>query len=203
MRDQPPPKADRGEQEREVADEPTTVSGVAERYASALFELARDEGALDAVATDLNNFNSLLDESEDLTRLVRSPVFSADEQTKAISAVLDKAGIGGLSANLIKVAAANRRLFAVPQIIVGYKRMLAKERGEITASVTSAEPLSAEQIKAVKSALKDAMGKDVLLDEKVDPALIGGLIVQVGSRMIDTSLRTKLNAMKYAMKEAG
>ncbi len=186
-----------------MADEPTTVSGVAERYASALFELARDEGALDAVATDLNNFNSLLDESEDLTRLVRSPVFSADEQTKAISAVLDKAGIGGLSANLIKVAAANRRLFAVPQIIVGYKRMLAKERGEITASVTSAEPLSAEQIKAVKSALKDAMGKDVLLDEKVDPALIGGLIVQVGSRMIDTSLRTKLNAMKYAMKEAG
>lgn len=186
-----------------MADEPTTVSGVAERYASALFELAREENALDAVASDLNNFNTLLEESEDLTRLVRSPVFSADEQTKAITAVLDKAGIGGLSANLIKVAAANRRLFAVPEMIVGYKRMLAKERGEVTASVTSAEPLSTEQIKAVKAALKDAIGKDVLLDEKVDPALIGGLIVQVGSRMVDTSLRTKLNAMKYAMKEAG
>jgi F-type H+-transporting ATPase subunit delta len=186
-----------------VADEPITVSGVAERYASALFELARDEGALDAVAADLDGFRTLLDESEDLTRLVRSPVFTADEQTRAVAAVLDRAGIKGLAANLIKVAAANRRLFAVPEMIVGYRQMLAKERGEITASVTSAEPLSDTQVAAVKAALKEAMGKDVLLDQKVDLSLIGGLIVQVGSRMIDTSLRTKLNAMKYAMKEAG
>lgn len=186
-----------------MADEPTTVSGVADRYASALFELARDTDALDTVATDLDNFNTLLGESDDLDRLVRSPVFSADEQTQAVTAVLDKAGIGGLAANLIKVAASNRRLFAVPEMIVGYKRRLAKERGETSASVTSAEPLSAEQIAAVKAALKVAIGKDVLLDEQVDPTLIGGLIVQVGSRMIDTSLRTKLNAMKFAMKEAG
>jgi F-type H+-transporting ATPase subunit delta len=186
-----------------VADEPTTVSGVAERYASALFELARDEGKLDAVATDLDAFRAMLDESEDLTRLVRSPVFTSEEQSRAVTAVLDKAGIKGLAANLIKVAAANRRLFAVPDMIVGYRQKLAKERGEISASVTSAEPLSESQIGAVKAALKDAMGKDVLLDEKVDPALIGGLVIQVGSRMIDTSLRTKLNAMKYAMKEAG
>lgn len=186
-----------------MADEPTTVSGVAERYASALFELARDEGALDAVATDLDNFRALLDESEDLRRLVKSPVFTADEQVKAITAILDKAGITGLAGNLIKVAAANRRLFAVPDMIVGYRQKLAKERGEVTASVTSAEPLSEAQINAVKAALRDAIGKDVLLDEKVDGSLIGGLIVQVGSRMIDTSLRTKLNAMKHAMKEAG
>lgn len=186
-----------------MADEPITVSGVAERYASALFELARDEGALDAVAADLDSFQALLAESEDLTRLVRSPVFTSDEQTRAVTAILGKAGIKGLAANLIKVAAGNRRLFAVPEMIVGYRRMLARERGEISASVTSAEPLSETQVAAVKAALKEAMGKDVLLDQKVDPSLIGGLVVQVGSRMIDTSLRTKLNAMKYAMKEAG
>jgi F-type H+-transporting ATPase subunit delta len=186
-----------------VADEAVTVSGVAQRYASALFELARDEGQLDAVATDLDGFGKLLDESEDLTRLVRSPVFTAEEQTRAVAAILDKAGIKSLAANLIKVAAANRRLFAVPQMIVGYRQMLAKERGEISASVTSAETLSDSQVAAVKAALMDAMGKDVLLDQNVDPALIGGLVIQVGSRMIDTSLRTKLNAMKYAMKEAG
>ena len=186
-----------------MADEPITVSGVAERYASALFELARDEGALDAVAVDLDNFQRLLDESEDLTRLVRSPVFTSEEQSRAASAVLDRAGIKGLAANLIKVAAANRRLFAVPQMIAGYRQMLAKERGEISASVTSAEQLSDTQIEAVRAALKDAIGKDVLIDQKVDASLIGGLVIQVGSRMIDTSLRTKLNAMKYAMKEAG
>jgi len=186
-----------------VVDEPTTVSGVADRYASALFELAREEGALDAVSADLTRFRALLAESDDLVRLVRSPVFGSDEQTRAITAILEKAEIGGLAANLIKVAATNRRLFVVPEMIVGFQRRLAKERGEISASVTSAEPLSADQIKAVKSALKEAIGKDALLDENVDPTLIGGLIVQVGSRMIDTSLRTKLDAMKYAMKEAG
>ena len=186
-----------------MAEEAVTVSGVAQRYAAALFDLARDEGALDAVAGDLANFRALLDESEDLMRLVRSPAFSSDEQTRAVTAVLDKAGIGGLAANLIKVAAANRRLFAVPDMIVAYRQMLSRERGEIFATVTSAEPLSDAQVDTLKSALKDAMGKDVLLDQKVDDALIGGLIVQVGSRMIDTSLRTKLNAMKYAMKEAG
>lgn len=186
-----------------MAEKAVTVSGVAERYAAALFDLARDENALDAVAGDLTNFQALLDESEDLTRLVRSPVFSADEQTRAVTAVLDKAGIKGLAANLIKVAAANRRLFAVPEMIVAYRRMLSKERGEIFASVTSAEPLSDSQVATLKAALKDAMGKDVLLDQKIDAELIGGLVVQVGSRMIDTSLRTKLNAMKFAMKEAG
>ncbi len=186
-----------------MADEAVTVSGVAARYAAALFDLARDEGALDAVATDLANFQSLLDESEDLLRLVKSPVFSSEEQTRAVGAVLDKAGIDGLASNLIKVAATNRRLFAIPEMIVAFRQMLSKERGEIFATVTSAEPLSDSQIATLKAALKDAMGKDVLLDQKVDLSLIGGLIVQVGSRMIDTSLRTKLNAMKYAMKEAG
>ena len=168
-----------------------------------MFELAREQGALDEVASDLDAFEALLTESEDLERLVRSPVFTADEQVRAIGAILEKAGIGGLAGNLIRVAAANRRLFAVPDMIVSYHQMLSKERGEILASVTSAEPLSDAQTAALKQALKEAVGKDPQLELLVDPGLLGGLVVQVGSRMIDTSLRTKLNAMKYAMKEAG
>ncbi len=186
-----------------MADSAITVSGVAERYASALFELAREEEVLEAVAGDLDLFEALLNESNDLNRLVRGPVFTAAEQVRAIAAILDKAGINGLAARLIKVAATNRRLFAVPDMITAYHQKLSKERGEISATVTSAEPLSDAQIDSVKQALKEATGKDVELDRKVDAALIGGLVIQVGSLMIDTSLRTKLNAMKYAMKEAG
>lgn len=186
-----------------MADKAEPVSGVAERYASALFELAREENAFDSVAGELDAFAKMLDESDDLRTLIRSPAFTSEEQTRAVSAVLAKAELKGLGANLIRTAAANRRLFAVPDMIVAYRRLLAKERGETSASVTSAEPLSDGQVTALKAALKEALGKDVTLDQKVDDALIGGLIVQVGSRMIDTSLRTKLNSMKYAMKEAG
>ncbi len=186
-----------------MAETGAVVSGVAERYAASLFELARDEKALDEVAADLNGFAALLDQSEDLARLVRSPVLSADDQTRALGAVLDRAGIGVLTGNFLKLVARNRRLFALPDMIRGFRQMLARERGEIAATVTSAEPLSEGQMQALRDALKDAMGKDVALIRKVDAALIGGLVVQVGSRMIDTSLRTKLNAMKFAMKEAG
>ena len=186
-----------------MADSAEPVSGVAERYASALFELAREDGALDSVAAELGSFAKLLEESADLRSLIRSPAFTSAEQSRAVAAVIDKAGINGLGANLIKAAADNRRLFAVPDMITAYRRLLSRERGEINATVTSAEPLSASQLTDLKAALKDAMGKDVLLDQTVDASLIGGLIVQVGSRMVDTSLRTKLNSMKYAMKEAG
>lgn len=186
-----------------MADSGTVISGVAERYASALFELARDETALDEVAADLSTFTAMMAESEDLTRLVRSPVFSSEDQTRGISAVLDKAGIGVLTANFIKLVARNRRLFVLSDTITSFRQMLARERGEITATVTSAEPLSETQVTALRAALKDAMGKDVTLNQAVDASLIGGLVVQVGSRMVDTSLRTKLNAMKFAMKEAG
>lgn len=187
----------------ELADNAEPVSGVAERYASALFELARDEKALDDVAQELDQFAEMMEASEDLTTLVRSPAFTADEQTRAVSAILAKAGINGLGGNLIKTAADNRRLFAVPGMITAFHRLLAKERGEVSATVTSAEPLSDAQLNALRAALKEAIGKDPLLEQHVDASLIGGLIIQVGSRMIDTSLRTKLNSMKYAMKEAG
>jgi len=186
-----------------VADNNAHTSGVAGRYANALFELALEADSLAAVESDLDGFAAMTNESADLMRLVKSPVFSADEQTRAIGAVLDKAGIGGIAANLIKVAAANRRLFAVPDMIAAFKERAAHHRGEVSAEVTSAEPLADGQVAALKEALKASLGKDVALVSKVDPVLIGGLVVKVGSRMIDGSLRTKLNSLKLAMKEVG
>ena len=186
-----------------MAGEDSIVSGMAGRYANALFELAKDENKLDAVATDLGAFSGLLDESEDLRRLVRSPVFSADEQSRAIAAVLDKAGISGLTANFFRLVAKNRRLFALTDMIHAFRALHAAFRGEMTAQVTSATSLSDEQQEALKAAIKAAMGKDVRISARVDESLLGGLIVKVGSRMIDSSLRTKLTNLKIAMKEVG
>lgn len=186
-----------------MAAEDPSVSGVSGRYATALFELARDQKLVDAVKADLDRFDALLNESADLTRLVRSPVFSADSQSKALAAVLDKAGISGISANFLKVLTANRRLFAVADVIRAYRALVAKHRGEATADVTVAEALSDKNLDALKAALKSVTGKDVALNVKVDPSIIGGLVVKLGSRMVDSSLRTKLNSIKHAMKEAG
>jgi F-type H+-transporting ATPase subunit delta len=176
---------------------------VAGRYATALFDLAVETDALAAVEQDLGRFAGLIAESGDLDRLVRSPVFAADQQVRAVGAVLDKAEIGGLVGNFIRVVASNRRLFVMPDIISAFRKRLADHRGEVAAEVTSAEPLSDSHVAALKQALKASTGKDVALDARVDPALIGGLIVKVGSRMIDGSLRTKLNSLKLAMKEVG
>jgi F-type H+-transporting ATPase subunit delta len=168
-----------------------------------LFELARDEKSIDAVRADLDKFEAMLSDSADLKRLVRSPVFGASDQSKALSAVLDKAGISGIAANFLKVLTANRRLFAVADVIRAFRALVAKFRGEATADVTVAEPLSDKNLDALKSALKTISGKDVTLNVKVDPSIIGGLVVKLGSRMVDSSLRTKLNSIKNAMKEAG
>jgi len=186
-----------------VAAENPSVSGVSGRYATALFELARDENSIDAVKADLDRFAAMLDESADLKRLVRSPVFAAEAQLKALSAVLEKAEITGVSANFLKVLAANRRLFAVSEVIRAFNALVAKFKGEATADVTVAETLSDKNLEALKAALKSVTGKDVTLDVKVDPSIIGGLVLKLGSRMIDSSLRTKLNSIKNAMKEAG
>jgi F-type H+-transporting ATPase subunit delta len=175
---------------------------MAGRYATALFELALEQNAVDAVKADLDRFDALVGESPELTRLVRSPVFSSEEQLRAITAVLAKAGIGGLAANFIRLVAQNRRLFAVRDMARGFARLVARHRGETTAEVTVAEPLSEAHLSALKGALKSVTGKDVDLAVKVDPAVLGGLVVKLGSRMVDTSLRTKLNAIKFAMKEA-
>jgi F-type H+-transporting ATPase subunit delta len=186
-----------------VAAEDPSVSGVSGRYATALFELARDEKSIDAVRADLDRFDALLAESEDLKRLVRSPVFSADAQLKALTVVLDKAGISGISANFLKVLIRNRRLFAVSDVIRAFRALVARFKGEATADVTVAERLSDGNLDSLKTALKSVTGKDVALNVKVDPSIIGGLVVKLGSRMVDSSLRTKLNSIKHAMKEAG
>ncbi|MBO6633358.1 F0F1 ATP synthase subunit delta [Parvibaculum sp.] len=178
------------------------VSGVAGRYATALFELADEQSALDAVAADLASINAMLNESEDLKRLVRSPVFSAAEQGRALTAVLDKAGVSALVKNFCGLVIRNRRLFVLPEMISAYTSILAAKRGEITADVTSAHPLGDQQVESLKAALKSATGRDVMINTKVDAGLLGGLVVKVGSRMIDSSLRTKLNSLKIAMKEA-
>ena len=186
-----------------MAGENPTVSGVAGRYATALFELARDAKSLDATKADLDKFDALIGDSADLARLVRSPVFTADAQMKALSAILAKAGISGLAAQLLQVLTANRRLFAVRDVIKAFRVLVAKFKGEVSAEVTVAEKLSDKNLDALKGALKTVTGKDVDLNVKVDPAIIGGLVVKLGSRMVDSSLRTKLNSIKHAMKEAG
>ena len=186
-----------------MAAEDPSVSGVSGRYATALFELARDEKSIDAVKADLDRFDALLGDSADLKRLVRSPVFSADTQLKALIAVLDKAGITGIAANFLKVLTRNRRLFAITDVIRAFRALVAKFKGEASADVTVAERLSDRNLDALKTALKSVTGKDVALNVKVDPSIIGGLVVKLGSRMVDSSLRTKLNSIKHAMKEAG
>jgi len=185
-----------------VAGEQPLMAGVAARYASALFDLAQETQATDAVKTDLERFDRLIAETPDLARLVRSPVFSADDQLKALAPVLDRAGIGGLAAQFIKLTAANRRLFAIRDMVRAYRDLVALAKGEATANVTVAEQLKPEHLAALRAALKAVSGKDVDLDVKIDPALIGGLVVKLGSRMDDTSLRTKLNSIRHAMKEA-
>ena len=186
-----------------MAAEDPSVSGVSGRYATALFELARDEKSIDAVKADLEKFEAMLADSADLKRLVRSPVFSAGEQSRALAAVLDKAEISGVAAKFLKVLTANRRLFAVTDVIRAFRALVARFKGEATADVTVAEKLSDKNLDALKTALKSVTGKDVALNVNVDPSIIGGLVVKLGSRMVDSSLRTKLNSIKHAMKEAG
>ena len=186
-----------------MAAEDPSVSGVSGRYATALFELARDQKSVDSIKVDLDRFEAMLVDSADLRRLVRSPVFAAEAQLRALSAVLDQAGISGISANFLKVLTANRRLFAVADVIRAFRALVARFKGEATADVTVAETLNDRNLDALKAALKTVTGKDVALNVKVDPSIIGGLVVKLGSRMVDSSLRTKLNSIKHAMKEAG
>ena len=186
-----------------MAGKDSIISGMAGRYATALFELALENKAVDAVKKDLEAFDAMVAGSDDLNRLVRSPVFGADEQLKALTAILAKAGIKGLAANFLRVITANRRLFAARDMIRGYRALVARHKGEVRAQIPVAEKLTEKNLAALKSALKSVTGgKDIDLDVKIDPTIIGGLVVKVGSRMVDSSLRTKLNAIKFAMKEA-
>jgi F-type H+-transporting ATPase subunit delta len=177
---------------------------MAGRYALALFELARDGKSVDAVKADLDRLSTLIAENADLGRLVRSMVFSSDDQMRAMIAVLDRVGITGIAANFVKLVTRNRRLFAIRDMIKAYRVLVARHKGEVSAEVTVAEPLGAQHLAALTDALKSVTGKkEVQVDVTVDPAIIGGVVVKLGSRMMDASLRTKLNSIKHAMKEVG
>ena len=176
---------------------------MAGRYASALFDLAREGSALDDVASDLEAVDAMIDGSADLARLVRSPVIPREDQGRAIDAVLEAAGIGDLARRFIGLVARNRRLFALRDMMAAYRTLLADHRGQTTARVTSARPLTDEQIARIESRLAGIVDQEISLTTDVDESLLGGLVVRVGSRMIDSSLRTKLQGMRTAMKEAG
>lgn len=180
----------------------TESSGVAGRYATALFELAVDRSVIDEVANDLQQLQSMIDESADLRSLILSPLFSRDQQRDAMGAVLASAGLSELVRNFVGVVAGNRRLFALEGMITAYRGLVADHRGEVTADVTSATPLNDSQRAAVEQALKQAIGSNVSVSTDVDPDLIGGMVVRVGSRMVDSSLKTKLQRLQLAMKGA-
>lgn len=185
-----------------MAAQNSVLIHIARPYAHALFELAQAEGNLPAVEESLVAISRLAGDSQDFSRFLRSPVIPADDKAHAMDAILAKArDVPALVANFVRVIARNARLFALPSIISVFRELAANARGEVTADVTSAEPLNSDQLKKLAETLKAKIGKTVTLNEHVDPALIGGLVVKVGSRMIDSSLRTKLDAMKIAMKE--
>jgi F-type H+-transporting ATPase subunit delta len=179
------------------------MASMAGRYAAALFDLAKEERQLPRVEADLKTFQVMLDASVDLRRLIRSPVISAEDQAKALDAILRKVGVSDLTANFFKLIARNRRLFAVADMMRNFRALVARDRGEVEADVASAHPLTPEQLTALKDALRVQTGKDVQVNTRVDPVLLGGLVVKVGSMMIDSSLRTKLNNLKVAMKGLG
>jgi F-type H+-transporting ATPase subunit delta len=183
-----------------VASASTGVSGLADRYAAALFDLADERKELDTVAADLRQLRDMILGSADLRRLVRSPVLSRAEQAKAIGAVAESAGISQLTRNFLGLIAQNRRLFALPAMIEAYLAQLAARRGEVTAQVVAAQPLTPAQEAAVNEQLRKAVGSKVAVEVRVDPSLLGGMIVKVGSRMVDASVRSKLQRLQLAMK---
>ena len=189
---------------RDDVSEPASVSaGIAARYASALFDLARDEGALGAVDVDTRALKAALAESPELTAMIASPVIGRSEQSAAIGAISAKMGLNKLTANTLTLMADKRRLFVLPQLLAELGNLISEAKGEITADVTSAAKLSAAQAKKLSETLAASAGKTVKLNATVDESLIGGLIVKLGSTMIDTSVKSKLASLQNAMKEVG
>ncbi len=186
-----------------MASEAATGSGLAGRYASALLDLADERKELDQVAAELGALKAAIADSEDLRRFIGSPLYGRDEQGKVMAAILDQAGAGELTRHFVMVVAHNRRLFALPRMIDAFLAELARRRGEVTAQVVAAYDLSDTQKNALLAALRQAIGSKVQIDLRVDQGLIGGLVIKVGSRMIDTSLRSKLKRLELAMKGAG
>ncbi len=185
-----------------MAGEDLNVSGLAGRYAAALFELADEKKALDQVADDLRGLKAAIAGSADLQTFLRSPLYGRDQQTRALDALLEKAGVAALTKNFALVVAKNRRLYALSGMIDAYLAILAARRGEVTAHVTVARALSEAEAGRLEETLKKAVGGKVQIETKIDESLIGGLIVQVGSRMVDGSIKRKLQKLQHAMKGA-
>ena len=175
-------------------------ASLAGRYASALFALAEEQKLIESVGDSMDKLDAALGESAELRDLLSSPVLSRDEAGRAIAATADALGIDQLTKNTLGVLAANRRLEQLPAVIKAYRMLAARHRGEITAEVTSAHPLTDDQLSALQSQLRSRVGRDVAVTTHVDPAILGGLVVKLGSQMIDSSIRTKLNAVGQAMK---
>ena len=183
-----------------LASEATGVSGLAERYAAALFDLAEERRLLDEIAEELAQLRSMLQASGDFLRLIRSPILSRDDQAKAIGALAQHAGLSQVMRNFLGVVARNRRLFVIPAIIEAFLQELARRRGEVNAQVIAARPLSEVQLAALNEQLRHSIGSRVSVDLRVDPGLIGGMVVKVGSRMVDASIKSKLQRLQLAMK---
>lgn len=183
-----------------MATEKAQETGLASRYATALFELAGEQKSLDAVSNDLGAFRRAMGQAPELAQLVKSPVLSRQDQARALKPVLEKMGANALTVQFMLLLASKRRLFVLEGIIAGYDRLLARSRGETEAEVISARPLDEGELTALKNTLKANLGQEPRLQTKIDPSLLGGLVVKVGSRMIDTSLRTKLSGIRAAMK---
>jgi len=184
------------------ASQSPLANGPAIRYAEALFDLAREDGALDAVAADFAKLRAAISASSELASFLKSPAYAADEKARAIGAIAERAGVSALTRNFLGLAARNRRLPALDQIMDAFSRRLADHRGEVTAVATSAAPLTADQARRLRGEIEGIVGKAVNLVVDVDPELLGGLVVRVGSRMFDSSLKTKLIRLKSVMKEA-
>ena len=178
----------------------TYSGGIAQRYATAAFEIARDDGSLDDLERDADALSEALDDSPELRELVRSPIYTREQQERAIGAVAERMGLGATLANTLRLMATKRRLFTVRGLIADLRARIAEHRGQVTAEVISARPLGDAQSERLARTLKDTVGKDVRIESRVDESLIGGLVVRVGSRMIDTSIRSKLAALETAMR---
>jgi F-type H+-transporting ATPase subunit delta len=183
-----------------VASERAHETGLAGRYANAVFELAQEQGKVDRVAEDFAALKAVIAESHDFARLVKSPLFSREDQARALKPVLEKMAVDALTTKFLLTLAGKHRLFALEHVIAAYGRLMARLKGEVQAEVISAHALSSAQTAELKSVLKEKLGREPRLNTKVDPTLLGGLVVKVGSRMIDSSLRTKLAGLRAAMR---
>jgi F-type H+-transporting ATPase subunit delta len=193
-----------GNSGRVDVSEPASISlSIAGRYAQALFELAKEGGSLKALEADADALGAVLKSSPDFAAMIASPVIAREEQAAAVQAVAAKMGVSALMANTLALMANKRRLFVMPQLVADLLRRIAVEKGEITADVTSASALTAAQVKKLIATLKASTGQEIKLNATVDESLIGGLIVKLGSTMIDTSVKAKLAALQNAMKEVG